>query len=89
MELTQTRKINNIDDRKIDNIKLKNLIQPIFVKKSNRYRGIPPRTNTNKAIKSMNFIPMLKTALFKYFIENTIKNELCRSVDKVTTYEYT
>jgi len=30
------KKIKSIEDKKIDKIKLKNLIQPIFVKKSKR-----------------------------------------------------
>lgn len=43
-----------MEDKKIDNIKLRNLIQPILVRKSYLYRGIPPRTNINKAINTIN-----------------------------------
>lgn len=43
-----------MEDKKIDNIKLRNLIQPILVRKSYLYRGIPPRTNINKAISTIN-----------------------------------
>ena len=59
-----------MEDKKIDKIRLKNLIHPIFVKKSKRYREIPPLTKISNAINNINFIPILNIALFKYFIIN-------------------
>lgn len=43
------------DTRNKAKIRLRNLIHPIFVKKSQRYLGIPPRIKTNKAINIINF----------------------------------
>ena len=47
-------------DKNTANTKLKNLIQPIFVKKSYLYLGIPPLIKTNNAISIINLKAMLK-----------------------------
>jgi hypothetical protein len=54
--------MSNNDDKNTAKIRLRNLIQPTFVKKSYRYRGIPPRTKTSKAISKTNLI-VITTAL--------------------------
>jgi hypothetical protein len=71
----------------MERIKLKNLIHPILVKKSNLYLGIPPRTKTNKAINRINLIPILKIAEFKYFILKIIQNELYVNINIVINSE--
>jgi hypothetical protein len=80
--------MRSIEERKIDNIKLKNLIQPIFVRKSNLYLGIPPRTKTSSAISRINLIPMLKIAEFKYFMLKIIHTELYKNMNTVIKNEY-
>jgi len=45
--------------KKTIRIKLSVFIHPSFVKKSYRYRGIPPRIKIKKAIKITNFIPKI------------------------------
>ena len=59
--------VSNIDVKKTANTKLRNLIQPILVKKSYRYLGIPPRIKTRSAINRINFKAMLSAASGTYF----------------------
>jgi hypothetical protein len=56
-----------MDVKKTAKTKLRNLIQPILVRKSYRYLGIPPRIKTNSAIRIMNFKDILKAANGTYF----------------------
>ena len=72
----------------MESIRLRNLIHPIFVKKSKRYRGIPPLTKTSSAISSINLIPMLKTAEFSIFILKIIDKEVVKSMNVETIISY-
>lgn len=60
-------KVSKSDVKNTARTKLKNLIQPIFVKKSYLYLGIPPLIKTNSAIKIINFRDILKAAKGTYF----------------------
>ena len=64
---TYITKVSKSDVKKTARTKLRNLIQPIFVKKSYRYLGIPPLIKTNNAISMMNFKDILKAAKGTYF----------------------
>lgn len=53
----------------MDSIKLKNLIQPILVKKSYLYLGTPPLINTNSDIRIINF----RETIIEFFITDLTK----------------
>ena len=66
--------INNREVKNTAKIRLRNLIQPTFVRKSYLYRGIPPRTKTNKAISKINLkaiIVAFTTGVLKVSKDNT------------------
>ena len=62
----QIRTTNRNDDKNTAMTKLKNFIHPILVKKSQRYRGIPPLIKTSSAIKNINFNAITIAAMEVY-----------------------
>lgn len=75
------------DVKKTESISVKNFIQPIFVKKSYLYLGIPPLTKTSKAIKNINLIAKI-IALMMFVLNLTKKNKLNTFFVKIKKTEY-
>ena len=63
--------MNKMLARNTTNTKLRNLIQPILVKKSYLYLGIPPRIKTSNAISIINLSDIL-SALSGTYLRRTL-----------------
>lgn len=87
--------MNSNDERKTANTKLKNLIQPIFVKKSYLYLGTPPLIKMRRAISMINLPAITKAAVEVVFsknsgsiLENQVVKECCIRCRNSNTPQY-
>lgn len=63
--------MNSSDDKKTASTRLKNLIHPIFVKKSYLYLGTPPLINIKSAISIKNLKAVTSAAIDVVFNKNS------------------